>query len=1018
MGSNSWDFDVFISYRQSDGTQAARWLRNRLLRYRLPGELRNRYGRDLRIYLDKLYEKASDDFFARNIEPSLCRSQHLIVVASPNASIPLPDGSPNWVCREIDTFLAQPQRDNLIAAITTGVVGQPLPSELHTKYPNIGYIDLTTVPWHKRLRWSKRQRLTDELIKIVAAVYDIPVDQLPVLRQEEARRRQRRLWLQSLLSGSLSSLMLGLLVWSILNLIDSEHRLMNSHILQGRDLFASSPGYARLHFAQAAVIAETSLPMRLATKAEDLHLADFGIRHDLRTAKIWLSSWRDESPPSIMWDDSEVRGITLSGDGKRLISVDIKGYGRIWDTETGRQLGKTMEVGAYASSPTISPDGTVVYVRSITSLFDQFFDATTGEPVGAKMLHAGSTSDVAYHPKRALLAMADGLGQIRFRNLDGETAQSPLRVGDDAERLFFSPNGRWLVVKDASGPVEVWDFEKRELRRKLTPKVLNIGRDYPWSSGFSTDSRFVLFQTSDTSAQVFDVLEDRLTTTVLSHSDSLTSASFSPDGSTILTSGMDGTARLWRADTGAPACREMLHSAPVMTATFNGKGDLVATGGRDFLAHVWDARSGYPAGRPLQFGDDVNQVIFDDLTGRVAAASSDKTVRLWHPNSDGQRFDMDPKLNIMSSGFSPDGNRFWGLDDRKNLCIWFEIGRGHEKPDLKVADVGSASWSPDGKSLYWQTHARCLMQLDVQTRTARVLVNPFGTDITEVRFLPKSWVIGVTSSGKKLRFLDIRTMKPTGFETTWERDDAYDVTPGASSVIVLRGDHSIQAGAGQLHKPISLRGEFRGGAVSPSGDRVLVQSSKPDSSFLVELFDTNSGKSVRQWSIPQASHLFDLSSDGRYFLMEHPNNGIQVYDTQSGQPVGQVMRHGSTITKAVFSPDGQLVLSTSGTLGQIWDARTGEPVRGPVQLPYQVSDGEFVDGGKQVVFVCGTQFVRMGIAPTPNSAEVEVLRAEVAMAFTLDPSTNSIRMLSKEEWEARRKRLSALNLSPAPAKAQ
>ena len=87
-------YDAFISYRRRDGSEVARWLRGRLQRFRLPAEmlaalrpeLRALHERRPRIWLDRAYEKASDDFLIRKVYPALDASARLIVVATPSVA--------------------------------------------------------------------------------------------------------------------------------------------------------------------------------------------------------------------------------------------------------------------------------------------------------------------------------------------------------------------------------------------------------------------------------------------------------------------------------------------------------------------------------------------------------------------------------------------------------------------------------------------------------------------------------------------------------------------------------------------------------------------------------------------------------------------------------------------------------------------------------------------------------------------------------------------------------------------
>ena len=79
-----FEFDAFVSYRRSDGARVARRLRRALLDYRLPPGL-GEEGRVLSVYFDRIYERATDDFFEKTLKPALERSRHLILVVTPGA---------------------------------------------------------------------------------------------------------------------------------------------------------------------------------------------------------------------------------------------------------------------------------------------------------------------------------------------------------------------------------------------------------------------------------------------------------------------------------------------------------------------------------------------------------------------------------------------------------------------------------------------------------------------------------------------------------------------------------------------------------------------------------------------------------------------------------------------------------------------------------------------------------------------------------------------------------------------
>src|SRR6185436_6157179 len=95
--TDNFRYDCFISYRRSDGTTIAQWLRRHLVSYRLPKSLASAHSTRLAVYLDTVYERATNDFFEQNIVPALEASR-----------------------REIRKFLETPQRSNIIVVRAAG----------------------------------------------------------------------------------------------------------------------------------------------------------------------------------------------------------------------------------------------------------------------------------------------------------------------------------------------------------------------------------------------------------------------------------------------------------------------------------------------------------------------------------------------------------------------------------------------------------------------------------------------------------------------------------------------------------------------------------------------------------------------------------------------------------------------------------------------------------------------------------------------------------------------------------
>ena len=185
-------YDVFISYRRSDGSKTAHWLRRELQSFRAPRPLRQKFSRKLRVYLDVAFEKGTIDFYEHTIRPALLASRHLLVVATPDAVV-RDNASQDWIKREIDEFCATSNASNLLLVRGAGAFDGPLPGDLSKRFANIEIVDLRDVSRFWFLNPLRASRIASEKVKLIAPIIGLDASDMPVLRREEERRQQSRI---------------------------------------------------------------------------------------------------------------------------------------------------------------------------------------------------------------------------------------------------------------------------------------------------------------------------------------------------------------------------------------------------------------------------------------------------------------------------------------------------------------------------------------------------------------------------------------------------------------------------------------------------------------------------------------------------------------------------------------------------------------------------------------------------------------------------------------------------------
>jgi len=341
----------------------------------------------------------------------------------------------------------------------------------------------------------------------------------------------------------------------------------------------------------------------------------------------------------------DTQNIAFSPDGAVLISGNILGPIRIWDSNTGEQIGDTIQqvslenIVSITTDLTLSPNGNML-ASAGCSLDPLNFECTQGE-----------------------ILLWDPLGDITLSQRFG-TSLIEIPSADISE--FYISNDAITVAAWLWTGTSDWD------------QAIRL---------FELDHEGDLINKTDLQSE---------------HTDYVTDLAFSPDGSLIATSSGDGTIHLIDTESKTLHCDPLTgHIYITWGVTFNHDGSILASYGAQETILLWDPQTCEQIGDPLiGHTDIIHNIAFNPDGSILASISDDGTIQFWDPSTGEEA--RDPLSGDFAWNstlvFAPDGQTLVSNGDF--IQLWnLETGELREFDSIYLGEVTAAAISPDGRLL-------------------------------------------------------------------------------------------------------------------------------------------------------------------------------------------------------------------------------------------------------------------------------------------------------------------------------
>ena len=525
-----------------------------------------------------------------------------------------------------------------------------------------------------------------------------------------------------------------------------------------------------------------------------------------------------------------------------------------------------------------------------------FWQLTSGEQRLTLRDHSNSVSAVAWSPDHHWLASGGMDDMVYLRNAtNGAVVVQMKECEGSITALSFSPDSRQLAVSSDDARVRILDVPRGKVRWMITngsPRAVFSPKASLLAVGIGGN----MWAEGNGEVHLWDT-EERKRIAILPESGDR--AAFSPDGRLLATANFQERVSIFDV-----ATRKRLH----------------------FLGSIHRAMS-------LVFARDGTSLIIGTGQGEILQWSfAQGTVRrIRDPQEGNYSSDFITGLSL-----APDGVTLAASRQLHEVELWdLKKARRTDRLAGHESEVWGLAFSPDGHQLATASFDRTVRLWDtdrVDGNTGMVLPTiPIDRNrrATYPLFTPDGKHLAVMVDGWAIHVLDARTLKRV--HRLADGNLPAGMTPDGKEMVSISEDHNT------ILRWDVKAGRFLGSArldplnQNPSGEELVSRDARllyvQRGQQSADVFDTATGKLLRQLPFPFAARIMRLSGAADLMMLGGNRGEVEVVDLVAGKTVWSKKSHSNAVVGGDFSPDGRWLATGSwDQMIHVWNVATGEKI--------------------------------------------------------------------------------------------
>ena len=554
------NFDVFVSYRRSDGKDIARILN---LAFKNAG---------YRCFLD--YNDLEGGIFGKKLENAVLDAPVFVMVLTPDYFARCTQEG-DWVRREIELAL---DNGKIIVPLNYDAVLNGVPDYLDEKFrERVGCHNFATVYSNDAFEATFNDMLEKRIRKVMGSLQkqtDKAV--VTVVSDADCTLMERNEVIATLQADEDNYILLG----------------KGNHLLKAQSdefpeisvrITKSIPEVPWEDYIEI-ILADKVQPLREEIRKKEEEEQRLREEEEIKQSVRRLVQNPHSHPKTLTGHTDCVYSIAVSPDGKYLASGSWDNTVIIWDAKSGQRLKSLEGHSNYVESVCWSPDGKYLASGSRDETVI-IWDANSGQKLKTLRGHSDAVWSVSWSLDGKYLASgSDDYTVIIWDANNFKHLKTLKGHSEQVNSVCWSPDGKYLASGSWDKTVIIWDAESGEKLQTLEGHSFFVS-----SVSWSPDGKYLASSSLFSTVIIWDPESGAKLKTLKGYSDCFYSVCWSPDGKYLASGANDKTVIIWDAMSGEKLKTLEGHYRDVRSVCWSPDGRYLASGSEDKTVKIWGA---------------------------------------------------------------------------------------------------------------------------------------------------------------------------------------------------------------------------------------------------------------------------------------------------------------------------------------------------------------------------------------------------------------------------------------------